>query len=96
MRYGDQLLSEERWCDAVPQYENAQAIAALDSTAQEGYERAFRECFPPTPTIDLTAIFTPIVTAETPVATTEPAPTDAPTDVPTDVPTDEPTEVPAD
>lgn len=96
MRYGDQLVSEERWCDAVPQYENAQAIAALDATAQEGYERAYRECYPPTPTVDLTQIFTPIattpaVTAETPAATTEPAPTDPPaTDPPaTDPPATE-------
>jgi hypothetical protein len=92
MRYGDQLVSEERWCDAVPQYENAQAIAALDATAQEGYERAYIECYPPTPTVDLTQIFTPIVTtpvvtAETSAATTEPPPTSPPA---TEPPTTEP------
>jgi tetratricopeptide (TPR) repeat protein len=92
MRYGDQLVSEERWCDAVPQYENAQAIAALDATAQEGYERAYVECYPPTPTVDLTQIFTPIVTtpivtAETSAATTEPPPTSPPA---TEPPTTEP------
>src|SRR5215210_3802324 len=52
MRYGDQLVEQGQYCDAVTQYESAQAIAALDATAQEGYDRAFRECYPPTPTID--------------------------------------------
>jgi tetratricopeptide (TPR) repeat protein len=51
MRYADQLVEEGRYCDAVTHYDNAQAIAALDAQAQEGYQRAFRECFPPTATI---------------------------------------------
>jgi tetratricopeptide (TPR) repeat protein len=63
MRYGDQLVSQERWCDAVTQYETAQAMGALDSTAQEGYERAFTECFPATATPTLATPITPGVTA---------------------------------
>jgi tetratricopeptide (TPR) repeat protein len=65
MRYGDQLVSQERWCDAVAQYETAQAMGALDAQAQEGYERAFAECFPATPTITptLATPVTPGVTA---------------------------------
>lgn len=51
MRYGDQLVEQEQYCDAVTQYDNAQATGSLDAQAQEGYERAFRECFPATPTI---------------------------------------------
>lgn len=51
MRYADQLVEQGQYCDAVTHYDNAQAIAALDAQAQEGYERAFRECFPATPTI---------------------------------------------
>ena len=98
MRYGDQLVEQEQYCDAVAQYENAQAIAALDAAAQEGYDRAFRECFPPTPTIDLTLSVTPQVTVETPAVTTEPPPTViGTTEVPTTaVPTTEvpPTEIP--
>ncbi|MGE5642904.1 MAG: hypothetical protein ACM3Y8_07820 [Byssovorax cruenta] len=75
MRYGDQLVEEGNYCDAVTQYDAAQAIAALDEQAAQGYARAYRECYPPTPTIDLTQIFTPVVTAETPaVVTTEPPP----------------------
>src|SRR5215217_6445719 len=66
MRYGDQLVEDGNYCDAVAQYQNAQAIAALDATAQEGFERAFRECYPPPPTIDLTLSVTPQVTVETP------------------------------
>ena len=63
MRYGDQLVSEERWCDAVDQYNNAQAMGALDASAQEGYERAFAECFPATPTPTLSTPVTPGLTA---------------------------------
>ena len=51
MRYGDQLVEQEQYCDAVTYYDNAQATGGLDAQAQEGYERAFRECFPATPTI---------------------------------------------
>ena len=51
MRYGDQLVEQEQYCDAVTHYDNAQATGSLDAQAQEGYERAFRECFPATPTI---------------------------------------------
>jgi len=100
MRYGDQLVEDGNYCDAVGQYQNAQAIAALDATAQEGFERAFRECYPPTPTIDLTLSVTPQVTVETPAVTTEPPPTVEvttevpPTEVPTEPPTKPPTEPP--
>jgi tetratricopeptide (TPR) repeat protein len=75
MRYADQLVEEGLYCDAVTHYDYAQAIAALDAQAQEGYERAFRECYPPTPTIDLTLSVTPQVTVETPVVTTVSPPT---------------------
>lgn len=70
MRYGDQLFEQGQYCDAVTQYENAQALAALDNAAAENYDDAFIGCFPATPTIDLTlsvtAGVTPIVT-DTPV-----------------------------
>jgi tetratricopeptide (TPR) repeat protein len=99
MRYGDHLVEGGEYCDALTYYENAQAIAALDAQAQEGYERAFRECYPPTPTIDLTLSVTPQVTVETPAVTTEPPPTvSGTTEVPptTEVPktTETPTETP--
>jgi tetratricopeptide (TPR) repeat protein len=70
MRYGDQLVEQEQYCDAVTQYDNAQAIAALDAQAQEGYNRAFRECFPATPTITPTLEIT--VTPITPGVTSYP------------------------
>jgi tetratricopeptide (TPR) repeat protein len=59
MRYADQLVQEERYCDAIPYYENAQAISGLDAQAQEGLERATIECFPATPTVTPTATATP-------------------------------------
>ena len=93
MRYGDQLVEQGLFCDAVPQYQNAQAIGGLDAQAQEGFERAFVECYPPTPTIDLTlsvtptidpALITPIATTPSgPAPTTEVPPAEAPTETPT-------------
>ena len=94
MRYGDQLVAEGLYCDAVTQYQNAQAMGGLDAQAQEGFERAFIECYPPTPTIDLTLSVTPIITNTVdPALTTAPPPTSgATTEVPP--PTEPPTEVP--
>jgi len=89
MRYGDELVEKEQFCDAVTQYQNAQAIAALDAAAQEGYDRAYNECYPPTPTIDLTlSVIPPAVTDTAPAATQ--APTQAPTEAPTAAPTQTP------
>lgn len=70
MRYADQLVEEERYCDAVTYYEQAQVTGGLDAQAQEGYERAFRECFPATPTITPTLQIT--VTPSTPGVTSYP------------------------
>ena len=70
MRYADQLVEQGQYCDAVTNYDSAQAIAALDAAAQEGYERAFRECFPATPTISPTLQIT--VTPSTPGPTSYP------------------------
>ena len=93
MRYGDQLLEQGQACDAVGQYQNAQAIAALDEQAQDGYEEAFAACYPATPTIDLTLSVTatvdglttaPTDTQSAPVPTDTPAP---PTETPTETPT---------
>ena len=70
MRYADQLVEEERFCDAVSYYEQAQVTGGLDAQAQEGYERAFRECFPPTATVTPTLQIT--ITPTTPVVTSYP------------------------
>lgn len=53
MRYGDQLFEQKQYCDAVTQYDNAQKVGALDKTANENFAKAFKECFPPTATPDL-------------------------------------------
>ncbi len=68
MRYGDQLFDQEQFCDAVAQYENAQKIAALDKAANDNWYHAYSQCYPATPTIDLTQSVTPAAT--TPAATT--------------------------
>ena len=74
MRYGDELFGRGQYCDALGQYDNAQAIAALDGTAQENYEDAFTGCYPATPTIDLTLSVTP----GTPAVTVTPGVTSYP------------------
>ena len=71
MRYGDELFEQENYCDAVTQYQNAQTISALDKVATENFDDAFGECFPPTPTIDLT-LSVPAPTAVTPEVTAGP------------------------
>jgi tetratricopeptide (TPR) repeat protein len=63
MRYGDQLLEQGQFCDAVGQYENAQIIAPLDKQAQEGYDDAYSACYPPTPSIEPTLLVTPGATS---------------------------------
>jgi tetratricopeptide (TPR) repeat protein len=74
MRLGDELFAQEQYCDALAQYDNAQAVAGLDSTAQENYEDAFIGCFPPTATIDPALSITP----GTPAVTDTPGPTSYP------------------
>ena len=61
MRYGDEFFGQEKFCDAVVQYENAQRIAPLDQLAQQNFNQAYIACFPPTPTIDPASLFTPTV-----------------------------------
>ena len=91
MRYGDQLFAEGKYCEegeAIFQYQNAMTVGALDKTAQSNYDELYLVCFPPTPTIDLTALVTPT----TPVVGTTTVP-DVPTNTP-EPPTETPTETP--
>jgi len=75
MRYGDQLVKDGQYCDAVGQYDNATAIAPLDKQAQQGYDDAFTACYPATPTATSTLLATP----STPeAATVTPGPTSYP------------------
>jgi tetratricopeptide (TPR) repeat protein len=48
MRYGDQLVSQNRFCEAVKEYQAAQGIGGLDVTAQKGFNQAYNKCYPPT------------------------------------------------
>jgi tetratricopeptide (TPR) repeat protein len=47
-RYGDQLFAQGKDCDAVKQYQAAQAIGNLDQTAAKGLNQAYQKCYPPT------------------------------------------------
>ena len=89
MRYGDQLFSEGQYCDAVTQYQNAEAIAPLDQVAADGFDEAYIGCFPATATITptLQITLTPGGPTETPTETQPVAipTTDTPTP-PTDTP----------
>ncbi|MBV6451660.1 MAG: hypothetical protein MHPDNHAH_02406 [Anaerolineales bacterium] len=83
MRYGDELVGQERYCgngEALAQYQNALAYGALDKTAQDNYDEILPICNPPTPTTG--PVFTP---TETPTGGPPPAATDTPS-APTDTP----------
>lgn len=83
MRYGDELFGQQRFCDAVAQYENAQRVGQLDQLASQNYEQAFIACYPPTATPDPSLLFTPTPTLGAPTVETPAAP---PTDIPTNTP----------
>lgn len=92
MRYADQLVGQEQFCDAVGYYENAQAIAPLDKLASDGYAFAYSSCFPPTEAVTATL---PSPTLGGPTITptdTQPGPpiTDTPSPTPTETPTPTP------
>ena len=89
MRYGDQLLGQGQYCDAVTQYENAQAIGPLDKQANDGFEEAYIACFPATATVTPTLLVTPTLGAVTVIPTDTP-PAAPPTDTPAP-PTETPT-----
>jgi|RhiMethySRZTD1v2_1073278.scaffolds.fasta_scaffold74046_3 tetratricopeptide (TPR) repeat protein len=87
MRYGDELFTQNQYCDALAQYENAKAIAELDQASARNYDDAVSGCYPPTATLEPILSVTPgtpAVTVEVttevapPPATTEPAPTEPP------------------
>jgi len=93
MRYGDQLFSQGQYCDAVAQYQNAQAIAALDELASDGFEEAYIACFPATETITPTLPVTPTLGGPT-IAPTDTPPGAPPTETLTP-PAETPTETPS-
>lgn len=76
MRYGDELFGQQRYCDAVTQYENAQRVGSLDQLANQNYEQAFIACYPPTATPDPSLLFTPTVETPAETPTDTPPPTD--------------------
>ncbi|HKJ40016.1 MAG TPA: hypothetical protein VJ972_14665 [Anaerolineales bacterium] len=78
MRYGDDFFGQEKFCDAVAQYENAQRIAPLDQLAQQNYNKAFVGCYPPTATFDPSSLFTPTIDPNLPTNTPVPGITDTP------------------
>jgi hypothetical protein len=84
MRYGDLLFNDEKYCDAVAQYENALRIAVLDKLSAENYDDALFYCYPATPTLDPSLLFTPTIDPGLPTDT-PPVPTDTPP-IPTDTP----------
>jgi len=48
MRYGDELVQQEMYCEAYDQYMAAQAIGELDAAAAKGANQAYQACYPPT------------------------------------------------
>jgi tetratricopeptide (TPR) repeat protein len=78
MRYGDELFGQNKFCEAVVQYENAIRVGALDQLAEQNYGKAFVTCFPPTATPDPSLLFTPTIDPALPTNTPVPVPTDTP------------------
>jgi hypothetical protein len=78
MRYGDELFGQNKFCDAVVQYENAIRVGQLDQLAEQNYGKAFVTCFPPTATPDPSLLFTPTIDPALPTNTPTPVPTDTP------------------
>ena len=92
MRYGDELVKDGKFCEAVVQYQNASNIGALDAEAAKGYNQAFQACYPPTAGVTMTptGLFpgeTPTVGSPEPTRSrpskTPPPPTEVPTETPT-------------
>ena len=84
MRYGDEFFEQEKFCDAVVQYDNAQKVGPLDELAGQNYPQALLGCYPPTATPDPSLLFTPTPTTEIvpTVETTVAPPVDTPTATP--------------
>jgi tetratricopeptide (TPR) repeat protein len=85
MRYGDDLYAKGEFCgdnDALAQYQRAMAYSMLDAVAQTNYDEVLPICYPPTPTIDLTAIAIPSATATLPLPVETPTETPTPTSTP--------------
>lgn len=79
MRYGDELYGQNKYCEAVVQYENAnRAGGTLDKLAEQNYGKAFVGCFPPTATPDPSLLFTPTIDPNLPTNTPVPLSTDTP------------------
>jgi tetratricopeptide (TPR) repeat protein len=70
MRYGDDLFKQGQACDAYQQYQDAQAISALDTQAARNQKQAFQQCYPATPT--------EVPATELPAAPTDTAPAPTP------------------
>ena len=76
MRYGDELFGQQQYCEATQQYQNAESVGQLDSTAAPNAAKSYAQCYPATPTTQPTAV--PAVVVNTPTT----AAVDTPTDVP--------------
>lgn len=48
MRWGDELVRQGQYCEAYQQYQAAEGIGNLDSTAAKGSNQAYQQCYPPT------------------------------------------------
>lgn len=76
MRYGDELFADLQYCEAYAQYLTASGFGQLDETAAPNSAKAFIECYPATPTLEVTFTATLPVAIDTPTET--PIPTSTP------------------
>jgi hypothetical protein len=94
MRYGDEFFGQNKFCEAVVQYENAMKIGALDQLAEQNYGKAYVSCFPATTT---PVLETPTLNGDITVSPTDTqpvGPTDTPPPPPPATETPSPTSMP--
>jgi LCP family protein required for cell wall assembly len=70
IQWGDQLFTQESWCDSQNKYEQA-ALIRMDNQLQVKLDLAILKCTPPTQTITQTTTLTATLT-ETPTLTLQP------------------------
>lgn len=93
IRYAEQLLSENKPCEAQQQYQNAASIAT-DDTLNAALADAINKCTPPTEVPPPTAVLSPTPTVGVPTVETPLPPADTPVP-PAETPTAEVPQEPA-
>ena len=94
IQYGDQLVADEKPCDALEQYQLALSWGSTPEL-QDTIDQTYLACYPPTVTPTVTPTITQTPTPTTgPTATLLPVPTETATETPAETPAVTPTTKP--